>query len=316
MSHRALRLLALVAVLGLIACESPVSSSASSTTATTPRPASPASSSLPRADEVRVVTDALTRSGMNVDDVFASKFDWLFGDAAPRTGTFSGYVAGQQTWADVHFLDRTVGKIVACSGQPMTSMAGTFSVALDGRLQSLNSGVTGSVSSGMMYFAGNDRYFVMTPDLRLRNSLARDLRLSVPSCREPLDLPVLPWEPDIVDAVNANGGEVERVGGSKFEGFLGDRRQARHFRWEIGTRAGGAEVIRLDPSAFVAMCAAPLASSSTFTGWTLRVDGKVLPGIEGTARVFPLVSPKFFALAFDAESAAVLSSLGFSLPPC
>jgi hypothetical protein len=262
------------------------------------------------------MAEALTRAGMRVDDVFASKFDWLFGAAAPRTGTFSGYVDGQQTWADVHFLDRAVGNIVACSGQPMTSAAGTFSVAVDGRLQSLNNSVTGSISSGKMYFAASEGYFVMTPDLRLRNSLARDLRLSVPSCREPVDLPVLPWEHDIVSAVNASGGQMERVGGSKFEGFLGDRREARHFRWEIGTRSGGAEVIRVDPPVFVAMCAAPLASSPTFTKWTLRVDGKALPGMEGSAPVFPLVGAKFFALAFDSESAAVLSRLGLSLPPC
>jgi hypothetical protein len=316
MSRRALRLVALVAMLGLISCESPAATPAASTPAMTPRPASPSPSSLPRPAESRVVTDALTRSGMKVDDVFASKFDWLFGSVAPRAGTFTGYVEGQQTWVDVHFLDRAVGQIVACSGQPMTSTAGTFSVAVDGRLQSLSSGATGWFSSGTMYFAASDRYFVMTPDLRLRDSLARDLKLSVPSCREPVDLRVLPWEQDIVEAVKASGGEMELVGGSKWESFLGDRREARHFRWTIGTRSGGAEVIRLDPPAFVAMCAAPLASSPAFTKWTLRVDGRAFPGMEGSAPVFPLVGTKFFALAFDAESAAVLSRLGLSLPPC
>ena len=131
----ALRLVALLAALSLMSCdagptERPAADAASRATAPSP-------STLPRDDESRSITDALTRTGARPGRVLPSKFDWLFGTAAPRAGTFEITLDGQSTWVDVHFLERSLGTVVACSGQPMTSLAGTFSVAVDGRLQSL-----------------------------------------------------------------------------------------------------------------------------------------------------------------------------------
>ena len=281
--------------------------------------ASPSPSTLPRADEARGIADALMSTGIRMERVVPSKFDWLFGDAAPRTGTFEVRIDGQPTWVDVHFLERGVGTIVACSGQPMTSEAGTFTVAADGRPQTLSgSGPTGWFSSGAMYFAVSDRIFVVTPDRQVRDRLLRALALRVPSCRVPVDLSTFSWEPDVVDAITAAGGEMERVGGSHFESFLGERREARHFAWTSGGRARGAEVIFLDQwRPMIRMCASPLTTAPGFTQWSLRVDGKDLAGMEGSQTAYPLLGPRFFVLTFDADSASALGpALGLGVPPC
>lgn len=316
------RAAALMVVLVLLSCDAPsaaAGASASANRTATALSPSPSPSTMPRADETRAITDALASAGVRLDRVLPSKLDWLFGDAAPRTGTFEVTIDGQTTWVDVHILERTVGRIVACSGQPMTSEAGTFSVAADGRPQALvGSGPTGWFSAGAMYFAASDRIFLVTPDLHVRERLLRALALRVPSCRVPVDLRTLPWEQEVVDAIASAGGEIERVGGSKFESFLGARREARHFAWIAGGRARGAEVIFLErwmPE--VRMCASPVASAPGFTRWSLRVDGKDLAGMEGSQTAYPLLDPRFFVLTFDADSASALGrGLDLRAPPC
>lgn len=306
----------------VVSCGAPSATSgaaASGGLPTTTLSPSPSPSTMPRADETRAITEALRSVGVRVDRVLPSKFDWLFGDAAPRTGTFDVRIDGQSTWVDVHFLDRAVGRIVACSGQPMTSAAGTFTVAAEGRPQALQgSGPTGWFSAGTMYFAASDRIFVVTPDLHVRDRLLQTLALRVPSCRVPFDLQLLPWEQEVVDAITASGGVTERVGGSKFESFLGGRRDARHFAWLSGGQARGAEVIFLERwTPEVRMCASPIASAPGFTRWSLRVDAADLAGMEGSQPAYPLLGPRFFVLTFDAESASSLGrGLGLRAPPC
>lgn len=65
------------------------------------------------------------------------------------------------------------------------------------------------------------------------------------------------------------------------------------------------------------MCSSPLPSAQGFTKCTLRIDGKDLAGMEGSQTAYPLIGPRFFVLAFDTDSAALLSrGLGLSAPPC
>jgi hypothetical protein len=137
----------------------------------------------PRPDEEQVIVMALATGGVRGTTVFASKFDWLFGSAAPRSGTFQGTVDGTQVWADVHFLDTPVEGITACVELNPTRET-AFTVSVKGRPQVLGGGnATGYIgSAGPMYFAGSDRVFVMTPDARVRDLLRSALALSVPSC--------------------------------------------------------------------------------------------------------------------------------------
>jgi hypothetical protein len=170
-----------------------------------------------------------------------------------------------------------------------------------------------------MYFAGNDHLFVMTPDVRVREALRSSLALSVPSCiwREPATLPALSWEPEVMSALQRGGAEIQLIGGSKFETFLGDRRDARVFTAaSLVSNPMGAEVLYLaTPLREIRMCSSP--SSPGFTKWTVRVDGKDLTGMEGSQTAYPLVGPRFFVLAWDATTAQALASgLGLSAPPC
>jgi hypothetical protein len=133
--------------------------------------------------------------------------------------------------------------------------------------------------------------------------------------REPATLPVFAWEREVVDALRAGGVDIGLIGGSKFEMFLGDRHDARVFIKPKG-QAGGVEVLFLAaPLREIRMCSAP--STPGFTKWTVVVDGKTLPGMEGSMAAYPLFGPRFFVLAWDADSARALSTgLGLTAPPC
>ena len=219
MSRTLIRIVLAATILSQVACESTAASA--QTQRPQPRSASPVApaspSTTPRPDEEHAITAAVEAQGARVTRVTAdTKFDWLFGSAAPRSGMFEMIFEGQETWINVHFLRRSLGEVVACSGQPGTSLAGTFSIASDGRPQfAAGSTVTGYISSGAMYFAVGDRYFVMTPDLHLRDRLLRALALTAPPCREPIDLAVLPWEQDVLDALRAAGIDITLIGGSR-----------------------------------------------------------------------------------------------------
>jgi len=155
--------------------------------------------------------EALATARFRGTSVIPSKFDWLFGAAAPRSGTFSGTRDGSEVWADVHFLGAKTEGITACASRSASGES-VFTVSVKGRPEVLGgAGVTGALSgSGPMYFASGDRLFVMTPDARLRDALLPALGLSVPSCvwREPETLPVFPWEREVMDAFAAQGIEI------------------------------------------------------------------------------------------------------------
>ena len=265
------------------------------------------------------MTEALATASLRTTSVIPSKFDWLFGSAAPRSGTFSGRLDGTQVWVDVHFLEAPTDGITACASRSASGES-VFTVSVKGRPQVLGgASVTGALSgTGPMYFASNDRLFVMTPDARLRDALLPALGLSVPSCiwREPETLPVFSWERDVMDALAAQGVEIREIGGSKFESFLGDRRDARVFIGGSGQNGTGADVLWLAvPLQDVRMCSSP--SSPGFTKWSVIVEGRQLPGMEGSQTVYPLVGTRFFVLAWDRASADALAhGLGLSAPSC
>lgn len=235
-----LRVLLSVAVAAAAACSAPADTAAVSNavaSGTPARVASPDPARLPRPDEEQLVREALANADFHVDRVFPSKFEWLFGSAAPRSGTFQGAIDGTQTWADVHFLDGSMVGITACLQLDPTRET-AFTVSVQGRPQMLSSGnATGYLgSAGPMYFAVGQRIFVVTPDVRLRDALMSSFKLSVPGCvwREPATLSVLPWESEVLDALQGGGVQIRLVGGTKFESFLGTA--ARH-----GTSAGRPE---------------------------------------------------------------------------
>ncbi len=169
-----------------------------------------------------------------------------------------------------------------------------------------------------MYFASSDRVFVMTPDARLRDALVLALGLSVPSCvwREPQTLPVLPWEREVMGAFAARGIEIRVIGGSKFESFLGDRRDARVFGTAVQDDMGADVLWLAVPLREVRRCSSPSSLGFT-TRWSVIVDGRQLPGMEGGQAVYPLIGTRFFVLAWDRASAdAVAYGLGLSAPSC
>ena len=184
MSRTALHLLALVAALSL-ACEAPSAAPAASVglsrPAQSPR-ASVAPLTLPRADEAQRITEALTRAGVSVDRVLPSKFDWLFGDAAPRTGTFTGWVDGQQAWADVHFFERPVSEIDVCTEQSPAS-EWTFTVSVHGQPETLGKNRVTGAATARLFFGIGHRYFVMASDPRILDALRSSLELTEPPCR-------------------------------------------------------------------------------------------------------------------------------------
>jgi len=182
-THCALRLVAVVTALSVLSCDAPAvpapPSVAASRSAAVP-PAAPLRA-MPRAYEWRTISDAIASAGVRPGQVFASKFDWLFGDAAPRTGTFTGSRDGQQVWVDVHFLERPVRDVTVCADQ-LPAKEWSFTVAVNGQPQTLgNSQVTGAATAPL-YFAMNDRYFLIASDMRLLSALRTSLSLSEPPC--------------------------------------------------------------------------------------------------------------------------------------
>src|SRR5438128_5208685 len=114
-----LRLL-LCASLLVVACEGvPPSPGTSAPAKGVPlaRVASANPSRLPTPGQEQAVTAALATAGVQGTSVIPSKFDWLFGTAAPRSGIFSGTLVGMQVWADVHFLEATTEGITACASR-------------------------------------------------------------------------------------------------------------------------------------------------------------------------------------------------------
>jgi len=316
-----LRLL-LCTSLFVVACQGVPASAGTSASAKglpSARVASADPSRLPTPEQERAVTEALATARVRGTSVIPSKFDWLFGTAAPRAGIFSGTLDATEVWADVHFLDATTEGITACAGRSASGES-VFTVSVKGRPQVLGgAGVTGALSgTGPMYFASSDRLFVMTPNVRLRDALLPALGLSVPSCirREPETLPVFPWEREVMDAFAALGIEIRVIGGSKFESFLGDPRDARVFIGASGQDGRGADVLSLGvPLGEVRMCSSP--SSPGFTKWAVSVDGRQLLGMEGSQAVYPLVGTRFFVLAWDRATAEALAhGLGLSAPSC
>lgn len=177
-----LRVMLSLAVIGAIACDAPAQSAASPTaiSSATPAPvASPTPARTPRPDEDQLIVQALAQAGIRVTS-FPSKFDWLFGNDAPRSGNFQGAIDGTPVWADVHFLNRKLDGITACLEQNPTRET-AFTVSVQGRPQVLGAGsATGYIgSAGPMYFAVSERIFVMAPDARMRDALVSSLGLAV-----------------------------------------------------------------------------------------------------------------------------------------
>ena len=307
-----LGILAVVAFLILASCDATSTPAGKASPLST---SSPSSSALARPDEARAVIGALAKAGIKAELVGSSKFDWVFGDTLSRSAVFGGIIDRTQFSADVLFLDAPVDGITICTHEPPPG-EWTFTVSVRGLPRVLGSGSVTGGATARMYFAVNERFFMMTSDSRVRDVLRLPLALSVPLCREPATLPVLPWEREVMDAFDAGGVDIRLIGASKFETFLGDRRDARVFIKTAGQGGAGAEVLFLTtPLRELRMCSAP--SSPGFTSWTVVVDGKTVPGVEGSQTLYPLFGPRFFVLASDADSAKALArGLGLSAPTC
>ena len=145
----------------------PVSSMPSPTAANTPRPG-----------EEQTVVGALANAGLRLSFVGASKFDWILGDAARRSGIFTGTIDGVLVRADVLFLDAPASDVTVCTDR--RSGETEFTVRVAGRTHSA-SPVTGA-AMGPLYFAMSDRFFVMSTDARVRDALRDALGLSEPRC--------------------------------------------------------------------------------------------------------------------------------------
>jgi hypothetical protein len=145
-----------------------------------PRPsASPSgSANVPRPAEEQAVVGALARAGLRLSFVGPSKFDWILGDAARRSGIFTGTIDGIQVRADVLFLDVPATDVTVCTEEGPGET--TFTVRVAGRMHSA-SPVTGT-AMGRLYFAMSDRFFVMSTDVRVRDALRDALGLSEPRC--------------------------------------------------------------------------------------------------------------------------------------
>lgn len=132
----------------------------------------------PRSAEEEAVVSALANAGIRLSLVGASKFDWILGDAARRSGIFTGTIDGTQVRADVLFLDTPAEDVTVCTEERPGEVK--FTVRVQGRIQG-TSPVTGSAMVPL-YFATSDRFFVMSTDVRVRDALQDALGLSEPRC--------------------------------------------------------------------------------------------------------------------------------------
>lgn len=141
------------------------------------------SARLPTVEQERKVTQAFENSGAHVTRVSPSKFDWLFGNAAPSSAVFQGTLEGEEFWLDVHFLATPVESVTACSNRGASGET-EFTVSINGRPQVLGEGsVTGSLgAAGPMYFAQSEQLFVMTPHAPALDALRSALAVSTPPC--------------------------------------------------------------------------------------------------------------------------------------
>ena len=133
---------------------------------------------LPLPSEERAVVGALANAGVGLSLVGVSKFDWILGDAARRSGTFTGTIDGTQVRADVLFLDLPANNVTVCTEERPGET--NFTVRVDGRMHSA-SPVTGG-ATGPVYFAMNERFFVMSTNVLVRDALRDALGLSEPRC--------------------------------------------------------------------------------------------------------------------------------------
>jgi hypothetical protein len=133
---------------------------------------------LPLPSEERVVVGALANAGVGLSLVSVSKFDWILGDAARRSGIFTGTIDGTQVRTDVLFLDLPAKNVTVCTEERPGDTQ--FTVRVDGQLHGA-SPVTGG-ATGPLYFAMNERFFVMSTNVRVRDVLRDALGLSVPPC--------------------------------------------------------------------------------------------------------------------------------------
>jgi len=120
----------------------------------------------------------------------------------------------------------------------------------------------------------------------------------------------------VIDAMTSAGMRVDLVGRSKWETYLGTKRQARVFIGDLDGRRTGADVIFLDsPIGDVRFCKLPDPHPG-FVAWTLSVNGLGSRG-EGSLPTTFLYGQEHFVIAHDSRiHDALRDALGLSEPPC
>jgi len=290
---------------------SPVGSSTSAV-------ATPDPSRLPTLDQETTIVRSLASAGIHVEFFGQSKFGWILGSAAPRSGSFGGFVDGTPARADILFLDRPVEGLTGCTRLDASGMS--FTVSLRGRPQVLgNGGATGYTSSmSPVYLATSDRFFVITSNERLRDALRSSLGLSVPGCtwREPMTLPVFPEEAPVIAALEAAQIQSTLIGGSKFEDLLGERQRARVFIEQAGAGGAGADVLFLEQSiGGVRVCAT--RTSAGLNRYHIFVGDRLVSTGEGTQTIFYSINDRYFVRAVGERfHEALMRGLGTREPPC
>ncbi len=121
---------------------------------------------------------ALADAGVRLSFTGPSKFNWILGDAARRSGIFTGTIDGVIVRTDVLFLDVPPDDVTVCTDDRPGETK--FWVRVQGRVLGTSS-VTGGAMTPL-FFAMNDRFFVITTDVRVRDALRDALGLSEPRC--------------------------------------------------------------------------------------------------------------------------------------
>lgn len=134
--------------------------------------------------------------------------------------------------------------------------------------------------------------------------------------REPTGLAELPDEAAVVAAFGARGLSVATIGASVDDAALGRRVPARSFVVAYGPPSGGfglgAEVLFLRGQGLgqIMVCDAPWGSLGRMI-YSVYVDGQRTSGSDAVGPVYYLVSPDYFAIAYDIQSRdALAQSLG------
>ncbi len=162
----------------------------------------------------------------------------------------------------------------------------------------------------------------MTSSTQLTSSPSPDLSRPIAGeslqghVRLPADLPRLPEEELVADAVTSTGFDIRLISESKFQEVLGIRYPSRGFGGMLAGSPARIEMLILDaPVRDLRVC--PAGTSQNPYSFTVVIDGRTVGSGGGLKQTYFAVSDRFFFLTSEARLRdALREKLTLSIPTC